>query len=253
MLELVLRLLPPRALKAAVLVCRRWRAVGEAPGLWAAWVRVTEDRLLLRPGVLGSRRLQAVESIELGWAVTEELLEAVATHPARKCLTLDVADFKYIELLPQVLVGAIQSMDEVRIRTNNSVVTRAAAGQMLDALGRNPRLTNLRIDIFFLSPDTMESLVTALEQLELEVAGRSVISTTAASWLDIRAVTSLGRDSSVTARVREVELRGGGLTGPQAEAIVAAISGGSFLIKLDMAGWTEQRSDFKRNDPSKAY
>merc|ERR1719319_1663817 len=37
MMERVFRLLPPRDLKAVVLVCRRWRKVGEAPALWA-WV-----------------------------------------------------------------------------------------------------------------------------------------------------------------------------------------------------------------------
>ena len=37
MLERVFRLLPNRDLKNAVLVCRRWRDVGEAPSLWT-WV-----------------------------------------------------------------------------------------------------------------------------------------------------------------------------------------------------------------------
>ena len=36
-LEKVFRMLPRRDLKRAVLVCRRWRDVGESPILWA-WV-----------------------------------------------------------------------------------------------------------------------------------------------------------------------------------------------------------------------
>ena len=47
MLERVFHLLPPRDLKAVVLVCRWWREVGEAPWLWA-WVVV--------PGVVPRRR-----------------------------------------------------------------------------------------------------------------------------------------------------------------------------------------------------
>ena len=34
LLEMVLRYLPPRDLRNAMLVCQLWREVGEAPGLW---------------------------------------------------------------------------------------------------------------------------------------------------------------------------------------------------------------------------
>ena len=49
-----------------VLVCRRWREVGEAPGLWA-WVvlRVTREKLASMPKVLDSRRLAAVRRIRV--------------------------------------------------------------------------------------------------------------------------------------------------------------------------------------------
>ena len=58
-LESILSLLSPGALKAAVLVCRRWRDVAEAPGMWA-WVNLTfnykvssspGDSLLYGPGL----------------------------------------------------------------------------------------------------------------------------------------------------------------------------------------------------------
>ena len=49
-LELILCLLSPGDLKAAVLVCRRWREVAEAPGMWT-WVNLTLNyKVKLLPG-----------------------------------------------------------------------------------------------------------------------------------------------------------------------------------------------------------
>ena len=42
LLERVFGLVPPLDLRAVVLVCRRWREVGEVPGLWA-WVLLRTD------------------------------------------------------------------------------------------------------------------------------------------------------------------------------------------------------------------
>jgi len=64
MLERVFHLLPPRDLKAVVLVCRWWREVGEAPALWV-WVclRVESWNIGYMPEVLNSSRLQAVRRV----------------------------------------------------------------------------------------------------------------------------------------------------------------------------------------------
>ena len=78
-LYLIFCLLPPRDLKSVVLVCRLWREVGEAPGLWA-WVVL---RLAMEDTeVLGLRRLQAVRELRLRGEVGGELLAAVVGHQA---------------------------------------------------------------------------------------------------------------------------------------------------------------------------
>jgi hypothetical protein len=88
MLERVFRLLPPRDLMAVVLVCRRWREVGEVPGLWA-WVRLTVNKgnLGSMPRVLGCGRLQAVRRLVV-MAVSAKLLKAVARHPGLKVVSI---------------------------------------------------------------------------------------------------------------------------------------------------------------------
>ena len=59
MLEKIFRLLPPRDLRSAVLVCRRWREVGETPRLWP-WVTITvsSDNISEMPELLRRRRMQ---------------------------------------------------------------------------------------------------------------------------------------------------------------------------------------------------
>ena len=60
-LYLVFCQLPPRHLKAALLVCRAWRQLGEAPRLWKRVnLRVTRENIRLMPEVLGARRMRAV-------------------------------------------------------------------------------------------------------------------------------------------------------------------------------------------------
>ena len=80
----MLHLLPPRDLKAVVLVCRWWMEVGEAPALWV-WLclRMRRRTIGYMPVVLDSRRLQAVRRLELRGlnAVSEEVLQALARHP----------------------------------------------------------------------------------------------------------------------------------------------------------------------------
>ena len=70
MLERVFLQLPPSSLKVVVLVCRRWREVGEAPGLWA-WVviRVTRENMSNMVERLDCRRLRAVRELRVKCSV----------------------------------------------------------------------------------------------------------------------------------------------------------------------------------------
>ena len=66
MLERVFHLLPPRDLKAVVLVCRWWREVGEAPALWAwLYLQVYKENIGYMQQVLTSRRLKGVKKMDV--------------------------------------------------------------------------------------------------------------------------------------------------------------------------------------------
>ena len=123
-LEKVFRMLPRRDLMRAVLVCRRWRDVGESPILWA-WVAphcrkrlITLDpiglslfdsdsdsdenykeeveelweNLFFTSQMLGLDKFRGVEEICLS-AVSGELLEAILKHKGLKRVII-ASDFK---------------------------------------------------------------------------------------------------------------------------------------------------------------
>ena len=101
-LEKVFRMLPRWDLKRAVMVCRRWRDVGESPILWS-WVvphcRIRHiasyknlfdsdesddeeevlENLCFTSQMLGLDKFRSVEEISLS-AVSVELLEAILKH-----------------------------------------------------------------------------------------------------------------------------------------------------------------------------
>ena len=86
MLHQILSLLAPRDLQAAVLVCRVWREVGEAPGLWS-WVdlRVTRENQPNMLKFLERRKMKWVRQMRVE-DITDEVLHTVirlkwVTHP----------------------------------------------------------------------------------------------------------------------------------------------------------------------------
>ena len=82
-LFLIFSLLPPKSLRAVVLMCRRWREVGEHPSLWTFVTLMANHRDLVRlPLMLGSRRFQAVRKLYLG-ELEEEVLEAQTSRTER--------------------------------------------------------------------------------------------------------------------------------------------------------------------------
>ena len=104
MLERVFRMLPPRDLRTVVLVCRRWKEVAEKPFLWS-WVSLAVDttNLAHMPGLLRGRLLRVTEM--RARVASEELLHAVASHPALRAL--DISDTPLPRIDADLLASSI--------------------------------------------------------------------------------------------------------------------------------------------------
>ena len=90
-LDLIFQLLPSRDLRSVVQVCRFWRGVGEAPGLWS-WgvVCLARGNMSLLQEVLAARRTLLVRRLRvLDWEdVPEETVRVVVEHPGLRLLDL---------------------------------------------------------------------------------------------------------------------------------------------------------------------
>ena len=82
-LERIFQSLSLQDLSTALLVCRRWREVGETPALWSSLpVMVNTRNLSVMTEMLRSRRLQAVRKLDIrNVSPSEEDWEAVVEHP----------------------------------------------------------------------------------------------------------------------------------------------------------------------------
>ena len=112
-LENIFKLLEPSDLKSAVLVCQRWRYVGDTIKLWT-WVHYRVDRRNFpnMPQVLDSRRLQNTKMVAVR-SISEELIRALIRDTQIKNVDLRDADPSLSNLDPELLISLILKMNEV--------------------------------------------------------------------------------------------------------------------------------------------
>ena len=112
-LENIFKLLEPSDLKSAVLVCQRWRDIGDTAKLWT-WVHYEVDRrnLLNMPQVLALWRLKNTKMLVVR-SVSEELIRAIIKDTQIKNVDLRDADPSLSNLDPELLISLILKMNEV--------------------------------------------------------------------------------------------------------------------------------------------
>jgi len=109
-------LLPPRDLKSVVLVCKKWKDVGDDPYLWM-WAKVTvkKDTLKEISTFLSTKRMRLLKTIGLR-AVSNTLLQAIITHPGLR--TIDMHANLHTDLSksdPNILANALGRLESVSI------------------------------------------------------------------------------------------------------------------------------------------
>ena len=161
LLERVFGLVPPLDLRAVVLVCRRWREVGEVPGLWA-WVLLRTDM----PEVVAARRLGAVRALTAG-AVSEDLLLAVVRH--RGLRRLELANINVSAVRPELLGRLVERLEDVNLF--HTFLTRDQATAIFTAISQNSKLKRLNIGnnkLSLIHPALLAEAVSNLEEVSFQ-------------------------------------------------------------------------------------
>ena len=187
-LERIFRMLPPKDLKRAVEVCRRWREVSEVPGFWV-WVRlwVRPQNFKIMKEVLERRRFKPVEKLTISMGLdrsrgkmSEKLLQAVIKHPGLKELDLQDAELHQVE--PKLLMKVLGKMETIKIHLEQCRLTKRQIETFFFFNGHSDKcqlkklhlkrhqysLFNIKASAFaFLDPELLARTTSKLEELEI--------------------------------------------------------------------------------------
>ena len=145
MLERVFCLLAPSDLRSVVLVCRRWREVGEAPHLWAhQGLTLTERNLAGVEEVLTTRRLAGLQSLTLK-TISQDLFHYL--HGLTSIRNLDMSKVK-LTYLENGLLPLLQSLPRLeRLALKGCGLSHLQATQVCQVLREGGGLRSLDLSV----------------------------------------------------------------------------------------------------------
>ena len=115
MLRMIFSFLPPKDLKSAVLVCKLWSRVGQAPGLWS-WVTFYAQNNEAMVEQMRLPRLQNVSLLKImAPNVSEELMEEVAKHPGLKKVETEASGTNLSLVRPELVARALSKMEDLNL------------------------------------------------------------------------------------------------------------------------------------------
>ena len=167
-LERIFQFLDNETLKRAVLVCKRWREVGESPAFWSGVrLMVTRNNVSLMPEVLGLRRFQSLRFLTIN-CVSRPLVQAIVTHGKLQRLHLYCCDLSSVE--PDLLALMITGRETVRMAGN--ILTHQQMDTVLTAICEDTCcLTHLDIaatDLSHVNPTLLARAVNNVSSVGLQ-------------------------------------------------------------------------------------
>ena len=81
MLLYIFEMLSYRDLKIVMLVCRRWREIGEIQNLWSSFPVIVKTRnMSLIPEILTMRRMQGLKKLRIEVKLSEKVSQTIVRH-----------------------------------------------------------------------------------------------------------------------------------------------------------------------------
>ena len=249
-LEHIFHFLPPRDLKNAVGVNKKWFQVGGKAKLWG-WSKLSlqlvgnlhEGFALLQ----SPRGVKSVEASNLSTEESVELMEVVALNPWVEELCLDDCSLENVE--PGVLSSAISKLANVKLE--NLILSEEQLTAFFSSMSSNCKLSTLVMEEVALSSVPPGLLAFASRVLELSLSDClltpeqiSTLWTAVGNGSNFRSIHVAGMELTnvdeaslehATGRASKIGLSNTSLTGAQVTALLTRLDQNKSVLELDLS------------------
>ena len=221
MLLYIFEMLSYRDLKIAMLVCRRWREIGEIQQLWGSLpVIVNKRNISVMPEILSTTRLLGLHKLRIETDLSEKVSQTIARHPGLR-------EFELSE----------RNDEQTIISVLNVICSREGQGMNLRL--KNKNVSGVDAELLasaVIKLETLEFSNTQLTQQQIVAILTAVSDGRKMTKLDISFNDMSGIDKKLLAKavtkMKKLNITDTNLTQEQAEAILTAVSEENVVSKL---------------------
>ena len=221
MLLYIFEMLSYRDLKIAMLVCRRWREIGEIQQLWGSLpVIVNKRNISVMPEILSTTRLLGLHKLRIETDLSEKVSQTIARHPGLR-------EFELSE----------RNDEQTIISVLNVICSREGQGMNLRL--KNKNVSGVDAELLaraVIKLETLEFSNTQLTQQQIVAILTAVSDGRKMTKLDISFNDMSGIDKKLLAKavtkIKKLNITDTNLTQEQAEAILTAVSEENVVSKL---------------------
>ena len=221
MLLYIFEMLSYRDLKIAMLVCRRWREIGEIQQLWGSLpVIVNKRNISVMPEILSTRRMLGLNKLRIETELSEKVSQTIARHPGLREFELSQRNDE------QTIISVL-----------NVICSREGQGMILRLNNKN--VSGVDAELLaraVIKLETLEFSNTQLTQQQIVAILTAVSDGRKMTKLDISFNDMSGIDKKLLAKtvtkMKKLNITDTNLTQQQAEAILTAVSEENVVSKL---------------------
>ena len=221
MLLYIFEMLSYRDLKIAMLVCRRWREIGEIQKLWGSLPVIVNTRnISVMPEILSTRRMLGLNKLRIETELSEKVSQTIARHPGLREFELSQRNDE------QTIISVL-----------NVICSREGQGMILRLNNKN--VSGVDAELLaraVIKLETLEFSNTQLTQQQIVAILTAVSDGRKMTKLDISFNDMSGIDKKLLAKtvtkMKKLNITDTNLTQQQAEAILTAVSEENVVSKL---------------------
>ena len=213
-----------RDLKMVMLVCSRWREIGEIPRLWSSFPVIVKSRnMSVIPEILSMRRMQGLKKLMIETKLSEKVSQTIVRHPGLGEFEMSQRNDEQT-IISVIKVICSKVCQGIILKLNSKNISGIDAVLLVGAV---TKLETLEISNTKLTQQQIVAILTVVSE------GRKM------TKLDINSNNMSGVDPELLAKtVTKTKIFNVGdtnLTQQQAEAILTAVSEAKTVMELDIA------------------